>query len=365
MTPATRPDNSTSAPPVALLAAALTCCAWVAAASPVDPFFAQVPVADTGEAARAAGYREALARVLIKFSGDPAAVAALATSPGLGPADPLVRQHRYLEAPPGPDQLAPQTLLEVRFNPTRIRDRARELKLPVWPLERPAALIWVALERSDRQRSLLGTAAEDASALAAIESAARERALPIVLPLMDLEDQVAVRVADVWAGYGDRIGATAARYAAPLLLLGRGYSSAVGWSTQWFLSGGGVDARWESEAATLEQALSAGVNALADRLGRRFAVNPADSDPQRVVVRVFGIEDMARFGAVIAYLKSLSMVTRAEPYVVAPGYVDFTLTSDAGIQGLAAALEFGRVLSRVDQRLIAGAEVDLTYRVVP
>ncbi len=364
MTPATRPKESRIAP-LALLAASLVCWAGSAAATTVDPFYAQVPVGDTGEVARAAGYREALAKVLTKLSGDPAAVEALARYPGLGPADPLVRQHRYLEAPPEPQQLAPQTLLEVRFNPTRIRERARELRLPVWPLERPAALIWVALERGDRQRSMLGTAAEDAQALAAIERAAQERALPIVLPLMDLEDQVGVRIADVWAGYGDRVGAAAARYAVPLLLLGRGYPSAGGWTTQWFLSGGGVDARWQSDGATLEQALTGAVNTLADRLGRRFAVEISGSDPQQIVVRVFGIEDVARYGAVISYLKSLSMVTGAAPFVVAPGYIDFTLTSDAGTQGLVQALEFGRVLSRVDERLMAGGGVDLTYRVIP
>ncbi len=355
-------------PPASLPAIALALwwyvCGVPAGATTVDPFFAQVPVSDTGPEARTAGYRMALAQVLVKLSGDPAAVNALAQAPGLGPADPLVRQHRYLEAPPAAEPLPPQTLLEVRFNPTRIRDRARDLGLPLWPLERPATLVWVAVERPDRQRSLLGTEEQDAAALEALEKAARERALPLVLPLLDLEDQLGVRVADVWAGYADRVGAAAARYASPLLLLGRSYASGERWTTHWSLSGEAVNGRWVSDGLTLEQTLAGGVNELANWLGQRFAV-ASSADPQRVVIRVFGIEDMSHYGQVVGYLKSLSMVINADPLVVAPDYTDFALFSDSGVSGLIQALQYGRVLSRVDRRLFAGDVVDLTYRVNP
>ena len=304
-----------------------------------------------------------MAQVLVKLSGDPVAVNAIAQAPGLGPADPLVRQHRYLEVPSEDDQFPPQTILEVRFNATRIRERAQDLGLPLWPLERPATLIWVAVERQ-AQRTLLGAWEEDQPTLQAIEEAAGERALPVVLPLLDIEDQSNIRIADVWAGYADRVSAASLRYAAPLLLLGRCYQSGGRWRAHWNLSGEALSVRWTSEGSTLDQVLVAAVTELADWLGRRFAV-ATTRDPQRIVLRVSGVEDMASYGAISAYLSSLSMVKRADPLVISPQYMDFALHSDSGVSGVVQALQYGRVLSRVDEYIGAIVGVDLWYRVSP
>ena len=50
-----------------------------------------------------------------------------------------------------------------------------------------------------------------AAAEMAMEERSAERAVPIILPLLDLEDQSVISAAEIWGGFSDRVIAASAR----------------------------------------------------------------------------------------------------------------------------------------------------------
>ncbi len=326
--------------------------AAVSAADNFQPYVGRVPAPDVQSGGLSEGFRQAFIQVLTKLTGSPEQVLSLARADQLGPVAPLVMVHRFGAADAFETQ---QRWLEVQFDSTLTNDRLRDLRLPVWPLERPETLVWVALEREGR-RVLLGTAETDAEPVAAMELAASTAGIPLVLPLMDLDDQQRVRVSDVWGGFADNLAQASERYSARQLLLGRSYADAGGWNTRWLLNGIDGSERWESRGQTLAQSLAGGVAQLAISMAGSSAITSDEIRGGLLLVRIHGVSGAADYGQLIKYLNGLSMVERVQPVSVFSDTLDLNLSSNVGLRGLQQALAAGRLLR---PRTGSGSGVDL------
>lgn len=185
-----------------------------------DLYEAEVPVIDKSEETRETGLGEALIRVITKVTGvrgvrsDPAVAGALERPGG------FVQQFRYrmADAAGEPGGTQPWRLW-ARFDPRAVDGLIRDAGLRVWGRVRPAVMVWVAVERSGTRRLLGGEALPDLAGI--VRDTARQRGIPVVLPLLDLKDQSTIRVGDVWGGFRDRIQAASARYQANVIFTGR------------------------------------------------------------------------------------------------------------------------------------------------
>ncbi len=323
-----------------LLALTASCVEPAHAATNEDAYVGRVPALDTQPDGLTKGYREALIQVLKKLSGSAAQVDALAQDDQLGSVSPLVMVHRFVGAEPGETQ---KRWLEVQFDETLTNDRVRDLGLPVWPLERPETLVWVALQR-EGQRVLLGTADDDSAAVAGMAVAAREAGMPLILPLLDLDDQREVRVSDVWGGFAANLESAATRYGARQTLLGRSYSDRGGWTTRWLLSGIEGSRRWESSGPTLRESLSAGITKLAATMAESAIIVADEVSGQILKVRVRGLDGAEDYGRLAKYLNNLSVVERFEPVSVLGSTLELNLVSNVGLRGFQQVLTTGQVL---------------------
>ena len=261
--------------------------------------------------------------------------AALAEAGELGPVAPLVMVHRFVDR--GAGELR-ERWLEVQFDSTLTNDRLRDLGLPVWPLERPATLVWVAVER-DGQRDLLGLADSDGALLDLMVEDAAVVGGPLLLPLMDLQDQQLASVSDGWGGFADQLRPASERYGARQLLLGRSYLSGGTWTTRWLLSGMARRQRWETRGTTLESTLSAGMGRLAAAMAAEAASRPEEFSGRLLRIRVHGVSSARGYGTVMLYLTGRSVVDRLEPVSVFGEYLDLNLSSNVGLRGFQQALQ--------------------------
>ncbi|MEM7708325.1 MAG: DUF2066 domain-containing protein [Pseudomonadota bacterium] len=317
-----------------------------------EPFVGRVPASELAADGLEGGYRLALLQVLGKLSGYPLQVEALAEAGELGPVAPLVMVHRFVDR--GAGELR-ERWLEVQFDSTLTNDRLRDLGLPVWPLERPATLVWVAVER-DGQRDLLGLADSDGVLLDMMVEDAAAVGVPLLLPLMDLQDQQLASISDVWGGFADQLRPASERYGARQLLLGRSYLSGGTWTTRWLLSGMARSQRWETRGTTLESTLSAGMGRLAAAMAAEAAIRPDEFSGRLLRIRVHGVSSARGYGTVMQYLTGLSVVDRLEPVSVFGEYLDLNLSSNVGLRGFQQALAAGDVLRA---RAHSGSAVDL------
>lgn len=276
-----------------------------------EPLYeASVPVADQSETRRAAALREVLGAVLVKVTGDSAAPTRAWAEGLLADADRLVQQYRYerRDAVNAETGLPVTTLhFRARFDPAALLRALRDLRVPIWGRERPATLVWLAFDDGMERGLVDGTGTHGIRA--AVDDAAAARGLPLVWPLLDLEDRAALPFADLWGGFDQRIGAASERYRANAVLIGRLYRvDDTRWAARWNLfEDGGSDAT-VSGPAPLAEVAAAGPQWVADRFAARYALVPTDAGDGRTRLVVAGITGVGEYASVMRYLGSLSPV---------------------------------------------------------
>ncbi len=328
---------------------------------------AEVPVEAQTAAARRAALRAALAEVLVKLTGRADIAEREPAAPLLEDVDRYVQQYRYRE-PERPETGAgdaPGLRLWVRFDGGALRRRAREAGLAVWGDERPVTLIWLAVQEADERLIVGADAPERYQRL--IREAARARGLPVIVPLMDLEDRRRVGFSDVWGGFLETVRSASRRYGAQALLAGRAERRRDGsWGARWWLLDGGTSG-WDASGASLAQTVSAGIGGAAGRLAERFAGTGAGTDPAGLEVAVSGVAALADYLRVAAYLASLSPVDGVDLLEASPERVRFRLRARGGAKAIERAVLLGDTLAPSEGP--AGRDREdgrvLRYRLVP
>jgi len=306
-------------------------------------FEAEVSATGRDSAARDAALQTALQEVLIRLTGSraslqTAAVAELAKNPGR-----LVEQFRFVDAASaaGPGK---QLKLWVQFDGVSLSRELRRAGLPYWGAVRPDVLAWLAVD--DRgQRYLLSESTQSGLA-ASLRQAAAQRGLPLTLPLLDLEDQRAVKFTDVWGGFFGTVEAASQRYRPQVILtarLDRDHADGE-WRADWQLADGAHRQNWRSHAADVDTLATAGMADAAEWLARRYAVVATQAGSR--TLRVEGVNDLQDYARVSKYLAALSPVERVEVARVEDQEVEFKLDLSADEHNLLQVITLGRVLQQ-------------------
>ena len=273
-----------------------------------DLYETELAVTGQGRTERHQTVRMALAEVLIKVSGNEQ-VALLPGIPELlGRSLQFLQQYRYRTETARTDAREasePQQWLWMRFNQAGLDKALRDIKVPIWGRTRPSTLLWLAVEQ-DGQRSLQG-GSDESELLASITGQAKRRGIPLVLPLLDLEDQQRIKASDVWINFQDNILNASARYPSEAVLVGRLLDLGDGrWQGRWSLNLGGQSYDC-SPTGRLETALAYGIEGTASTLAERF-VRVADSKPGELHILVKDIRNLADFARSERSLRALNGV---------------------------------------------------------
>ena len=314
----------------------------VAAVPLTQLYEAEVPAADQGAEARATALGEALAEVLVRISGDRAmqrqpGVNALLASPGR-----YVQQYRYQPAGDAAVDEAPWRLW-VRFDGAGLERALRDLGLPYWGRERPETLVWLAVEEGGR-RQLLGEP-DESPVKAWLQAAAQRRGLPLVFPLLDMEDRSQVRFSDIWGGFLEPLQRASERYRPQALLIGRLYQTATGaWQAHWILQVQGNEQRWSGSDRQLAGLAAEGVERAADALAARFAVYDTGGAGDHVRVTIAGVQRLEDYARLNRYFASLSAVQSAQLLALSGDRAEYQLQLQGDLAGLERALSIGSLL---------------------
>jgi hypothetical protein len=296
-----------------MLCAVLVCLllpAWSGAAEVHDLFEAEVAVNSQAQQERQAAIHRGLVNVLVKVTGD----SEIALSPGvpqlLDRSQQLVQQYRYrVEQLPNPAGAEPieQMWLWLRYDEAAIVRALQELEIPIWARTRPNTLVWLALETANGRRL---SDEQDSRLRSLLQRESSRRGVPLVLPLMDLEDQSRIKVTDVWANFQDNIMRASSRYAADAVLSGRLRSldaNSDQWQVHWSYTHAGRIYEW-GLSGRLEDVIANAMDGIADTLASLFVQKTA-SKPGEVRVLVTGITTIEDYARSDAFLRSFDPVT--------------------------------------------------------
>lgn len=309
-----------------LLAVALTwaAVAWVPAAPAEEVpwlYEVSVPVADQSASARIDAAGEALAELLTRLTGLASVPRNEAVTRALAAPDLYYNQFGFERAADG-DGLR----LRLQFTPRAVLELIRDARLPIWRANRPAVVAWVVVDDGGERR-ILG-ADSDHPVIVALEERARQRGLPLRLPLLDLADQLAVEPAAVWGRLSQTLEPASARYGADIILVGRVQTlDETRWAASWeFWVDGGIH-DLDLEAAEPARLGRAAADLVADELAARYAV--LDRGVRRLDFTVSAVGSPADYAELLRYVGGLEFVEQVTVTSVAGDRLGVSLLTAA------------------------------------
>jgi len=186
------------------LIALLNYSAFTFAAQRVVVSEAQIQVDDQSQRTQQAALKKALRQVFIKMSGsthvlDNAGVRAALSSP-----QSLLRSYRFAYE-------NGQTYYVAEFDQAKLNEILQREMLPLWGDRRPETIVWLVEEGENETRSILDESVNTELQLA-LKKTAKERGVPLSLPLMDLTDNVNISTYDVWGRFVEPLRQASVRY---------------------------------------------------------------------------------------------------------------------------------------------------------
>lgn len=264
---------------------------------------ASVPVSSQGPGERERALRVGLSQVLERVTGQVGAELSESVREVISNASTALQQYRYDVVRDGP--LAGQIRLWMLFDPANVERLLSEQGVPAWGDERPETLMWVAVD--DGRRRLLSSDALG-ELRDAVDAASVRNGLPLILPLMDLEDRSRIGFSEVWGDFRERIMDASQRYAARSVLLGRLTRSGSGWQARWTHILPDGESQTSEFASNSVAVMNSGVSLALRRLAERFASTGLASGVESATLSVTGVGSLEDYGAVTRYLSRMPLV---------------------------------------------------------
>ena len=285
-------------------------------------------------------YRAALNEVLVRITGTTAA----AVSPELTAIFPnpasYVLQYRS----------APDNALIVSLDGPAILRMLRQFGATIWDSDRPLTLILIGVDWGQGDREIV--AAEGAARAPGdirfidrnrvlrerVQKVADFRGLPVTFPLLDSEDLQAMSFTDIWGGFDDQLLASAARYGADSVLVGRiRPDSMLEHRWTWYHLGQRRD--WSGDA-------SLAINMLGDSLANQYAVG-GDTAIDTIRLTISVTSSVLAYGEIQNYMENLRGIDKLAVKSASADSITYEVTVQGGAERLGRALELSGLLDRV------------------
>ncbi|MGE6159540.1 DUF2066 domain-containing protein [Aeromonas salmonicida] len=281
------------------------CCGlsfMVSAAQVTDLYQGKAPTSGDMVAAQS----QALGDVLVKVTGkrdiltQPDVVKALAA-----PGD-YVQHYGYQD-------VGTVKFLKADFNVAKVNALISQSKFALLGPARPQMALWLVINEGERR--ILPDQSSDGWA-SALRTQSQAMGLPVSIPLMDLDDNMAVSATDVWGRFAAPILQASQRYGAEMVVLGKLTPEGEKWSMDWGLYG----PKAGGELAELTRGSSSGTQAevaqhFADELAAWLVQNygarisGVASSQTLVVEGLSGIDGMITVQKMLQGMASVTKVT--------------------------------------------------------
>jgi uncharacterized protein len=304
---------------------------------------AEVIVADQSREVLNAAMTSGFTEVIVRVSGYSGVINEPAIRQAIARPAPFVQQFRYISENVTSESglLTSQLRLYLLFDSLQIDNLLRRNALPIWGAMRPALLLWLVVEEGST-RQLVGSD-DRGAAIEIMQQRARQRGLPLRLPLMDLTDQSIVTAADVWAGFLDRIREASQRYRPEAILVGRVWLEAGVWQGDWTLLQSEGEQRWRKKDAEAMQVLFSGVDSATDTLSREFARQFYSANDQFQIV-VVNIHSLVAWQRLKDYLHGLHGMSRVQIDRLSHNRMLLSIEMAGGQGALDRLVKLGRTL---------------------
>ena len=306
-------------------------------------FVVDVKVEDQTTSVEQAATRTSLLEVISRLTGLESVPRTAEIKKALDQAESFVSEYMYTQVLNYESETSaeskPLSVLRIVFQPDQIESLLGLAKLPRWPSPRDACIVWALLEDDGRRESIVPGETYRLAELLASNGLAR--GLPLIFPVMDLEDQLTVNHGLIWGRFGKELLQASERYNAKCVLIGRLVAHKGGtvtsFSGDWTIMlrnsvSNHREAFWiEEEVRIAEETIDSAV----DLMTESSVIYAGESYVYRV--RISFIEDFGDYLAVNQYLSKSPYVEDFSIDGYEGGFLKISIKSMAGREKL---LEF-------------------------
>lgn len=308
-----------------------------------DLYVGEVLVSEESDAQLKAGAQAGLLQVLIRVAGSEDIQNSALVETALRSPASYYYQYSYQSTDRTMlvgGETIPARILRLNFEPSAIARLLREAGFSVWSSNRPGLLVWIALSDTSGRRLMSG--GDESEVRVALQDVAKQKGLPLLFPLLDLQDAASLSAAEVWGSFVDRIDSASLRYQPDAILSARIQTSASGqWLGDWTYR---IDDRWvrfDNVADTPSELVLDVMGKLTGLLAERYATGDSKGS---VAITLESIDSLADYGDALSYLQNLAPVLDAEVLKVDADRVSYKLMTEGTVDQLMELID-------LDQRM--------------
>lgn len=310
----------------------LLACINTQAAQVVSLYSADIVVDSQSNTTYQKALPEALTNALIKASGNPSINSIDQIQNKLKQPEAFVQSyqydHTYLN---GKDKL----VLHISFVPSAIKQLLRQSGQGFWPEKRPSTLLWLIIH-SDKQISKIISTSDILNN--SIMQTSSQRGIPIILPIMDIQDQQPPQPINEFD-----LNATleqAKRYMTENVLVGLidiTHPNKI--NAKWHFKSPQNQLEWEGSYKSLNESFDMIINHLADHIASQSSHLDDQGLASVINLEIGNIRSYTDYAQLFNYLANTNIVTDIEPVSIHNAFVLFKLSCTGSIDSLTSILQ--------------------------
>jgi len=320
-----------------------------------DLYLVKWPVADQNKTAR---WRAALAgfkEVLVRKSGSQQILRDGGVQQAYRKVTSYLQRFEYIHQNDS-DKEYPYSI-SLYFEPRLIDALIKDAKLPLWGSSRPLTVLWLAVE-IDNERQIVSAntssdsgvntntnVSEDIQIFEQIGSNAIRRGLPLITPLMDLEDELIVTPSDVWGRFSSTINQASQRYFADSILIGRMQALGEQWRGQFTYINQGKELAFELMSNSQKLLIADMADKLAELLCSKYCVVEQVGETNEVMLHLSGINNFVEYKAAEMYLENLSALRKISLTSIDQHTLKIKVSLLADLESLIKGISLGNQMS--------------------
>ena len=163
-------------------------------------------------------------------------------------------------------------LMRVEFDEDQLLEVMRKSKVGIWSEIRPQTLLWLVVDEDGKRQFFNADAMPDFDN--AIALASKVKGLPVIFPMLDLEEQQRISVSEVLGADSRNLLTVSTRYEVPAVMAGRVVRKGACWQGEWAFYFDKKIQQWNSDCLPLKATMLEGLQGAFSVLSNYYGVKP-------------------------------------------------------------------------------------------
>ncbi|CAM4150810.1 DUF2066 domain-containing protein [Pseudoalteromonas byunsanensis] len=304
-----------------------------------DLYQSELYVTDKSRDTRVEASKKALYNVIKKLTGRHEGGDSRLIKQAMRSISDYMLKYEYLDGEDG------TVKIRVKFEPTRVEELVRDAQLPLWGNRRPLIAIWLAIEDNFRREFVTQDSYPQLERL--IYDTASEWGVPVIVPLLDLDDLAKVSVAEVWGNFSEPVELASQRYNAERAITARMFQqrNSSSWQLEWRYTDADMF-EMNKLVGDKQQILIRMVNDFSSELARSYAIDPNVSlATQSTSLVVDNLKTFTSIELAKRQLASLSTVVDVDVIYRSGDLVRFEVKHSSTLEDLVKSLNLEQAFS--------------------